>query len=301
MHNVIYANEASFKNFEHLEVNVNPQQKSVWLYFNARPRPCFTLKLFEELACFQEILKRHNGRLSCYGRPVDVEYSVIASRHSAFNYGGDLDFFIECLKKKDREALSYYARLAIDGMYINHAGRDLDLTTISLIQGDALGGGFEAALSSHVLIAESNAGMGLPEVLFNMFPGMGAYNLLSQRLTPVKAERMIMSGVRSSAEEMYEEGVVDILADKNGGEEAVDHFISANRHHQNTFRAVNRIRRKVCPLDYRQLLEIGDIWVDAALNLGEREVRIMQRLIHGQTRMAQKGVNTLPIATAGNS
>jgi len=49
----------------------------------------------------------------------------------------------------------------------------LPLTTISLAQGDALGGGFEAALSCSVIIAERRARFGFPEVMFNLFPGMG--------------------------------------------------------------------------------------------------------------------------------
>ena len=36
--------------------------------------------------------------------------------------------------------------------------------------------------------------MGLPEVLFDLFPGMGAYSFLVRRLGPAQAERMILSG-----------------------------------------------------------------------------------------------------------
>ena len=44
------------------------------------------------------------------------------------------------------------------------------LTKIVLVQGDALGGGFECALASDVIVAEESAQMGLPEILFNLFP-----------------------------------------------------------------------------------------------------------------------------------
>ena len=57
-------------------------------------------------------------------------------------------------------------------MYGNSAAFHTPLITIALVQGDALGGGFECALSFDVLIAERSAKMGLPEVLFNLFPGM---------------------------------------------------------------------------------------------------------------------------------
>jgi DSF synthase len=45
--------------------------------------------------------------------------------------------------------------------------------TASLVQGRALGSGFECALASDVIVAETGARMGFPEVLFNLFPGMG--------------------------------------------------------------------------------------------------------------------------------
>ncbi|HKK15321.1 MAG TPA: crotonase/enoyl-CoA hydratase family protein [Gammaproteobacteria bacterium] len=286
MNNVLYANEISFKNFEHLEVEVVPQQKSVWLYFNPQPRSCFTLTLLRELDRFQSILKQQEGRLVCDGEFIDIEFNIIASSQPVFNFGGDLDHFVECIENQDREALKNYARLCIDAVYYNHIGRELDLTTISLVKGDALGGGFEAALSSNVIIAEKNAEFGLPEVLFNLFPGMGAYNLLSQRLTPVMAEKLILSGKRYSATEMYEMGVIDILADSGEGEAAVNNYIRSYRNRFSSLRSINRVRRIVNPVNYQQLNEIGDIWVDAALNLSDKDQRIMSRLVRSQQRFA---------------
>lgn len=293
-----YQNESLFQNFQQLDIEVNAEQKSVWLYFNSFPRPCFTPTLFEELARFQSILKHHDGRLSCAGEYIDIEYSIITSRHPVFSLGGDLNYFIECVHKRDRNALAKYARLAIDGMYFNFIGRDLGITTISMIHGDALGGGFEAALSSHVLVAEKRANFGLPEVLFNMFPGMGAYNLLSHRLNPAMAERLILSGQRYSAEQMFEMGLIDILAGNGSSEQAVDQFIKSHKRHKNTRQALGKIKSMLNPLDYQQLLEIGDIWVDSALSLGEREIRIMQRLIHGQTKLLEDSRHQPLLASA---
>ena len=55
------------------------------------------------------------------------------------------------------DALRRYAKACIDAVYYHHVGREVGLTTISLVHGNALGGGFEAALSSHVVIAERSA------------------------------------------------------------------------------------------------------------------------------------------------
>ena len=57
---------------------------------------------------------------------------------------------------RDRDELLRYGRACIDVLYRNYVGHDLPLTTISLVQGECLGGGFEAALSSDVIVAEIN-------------------------------------------------------------------------------------------------------------------------------------------------
>jgi DSF synthase len=152
MSTIRYSSEISFQNFKHLEVQVDPEQRSVWLYLNSQPRACFTVALLDELKKFQSILKHNEGKLSYQGQLVDIEFSVFTSRHPVFSFGGDLELFISCIENNDRETLRDYARLCIDGLYANHIGRDLDITTISLIHGNALGGGFECALSGHVLM-----------------------------------------------------------------------------------------------------------------------------------------------------
>lgn len=299
MNNILYTNEITLKNFKQLAVKIIPHQKTVWLNFNPKPRSCFTLKLLKELDRFQSILRHYKGKLPVDGQLVDIEFNVIGSHHPVFNYGGDLDYFFNCIKNRNKDGLETYARYAIDAVYYNHVGREFDITTISLIHGDALGGGFEAALSSHVLVAERRAELGLPEVLFNLFPGMGAYNLLSQRLSPAMAERLILSGRRYSAEELYKLGVIDILVDDGEGETAVNKFIHANRNRKNSFRSIIKVRRIINPIDHQQLLDIGKIWVDAALNLSEKDLRMMQRLVHNQERFtAQDNQGSLAKVTA---
>ena len=60
--------------------------------------------------------------------------------------------------------------------------------------------------------------MGLPEILFNLFPGMGAYSLLARRLGMKKAEEMILSGKIFEARELHEMGVVDMIVPSGEGE-----------------------------------------------------------------------------------
>jgi len=294
MSNLHYANEVAFKNFQHLEVRVVAEQKAVWLYFDSQPRSCFTLTLLQELDDFQSILKNRNGKLPHEGKLIDIEYCVITSRHPVFSFGGDLAHFIKCIENKDREALRIYAKCCIDAVYFNNIGRELDLTTISLIHGNALGGGFEAALSSNVLIAERQAELGFPEVLFNLFPGMGAYNLLAQRVNTSMVEKIILSGRLYSAEELYDLGIIDVLVEEGEGEAAVNSFIRSNRNRQNSLRAIRKVHDCVDPLNYQQLIDIGDIWVETAMGLSEKEIRVMSRLVNSQINFSNNKTSVVP-------
>ena len=108
-------------------------------------------------------------------------------------------------------------RLSIEVMYSIYSNMDVPLVTISLIRGNALGAGFEGALSCDYIVAEKNVQLGFPEVIFNMFPGMGAYSFLARRLDPARVERMILNGRIYSAEELYDMGLIDLVSEDGHG------------------------------------------------------------------------------------
>ncbi len=173
----------------------------------------------------------------------------------------------------------------------NHSdGYGQGLTTVALVQGQALGGGFESALSAHVIVAERSARLGLPEVLFNLFPGMGAYNFLSRRLTPAAAERMILSGKVHTAEELYELGLVDVLAEDGQGIATVRQHIRELDRHYASRRAMRHVCNAVNPVTRDELIRVTDIWVEAALSLREDDLRRMRRLAAAQNRVRPKQV-----------
>ncbi len=298
MSTVCIANEVKINNFQHLKIRVVPENNTAWLYFDPEPRACFTLKLLQELSEYRSILKQENGKLPHENQLVDIEYNVLTSHHSVFSFGGDLEFFINCIESGDRDALRTYAQLCIDAVYFDHTGGGFDITAISLANGNALGGGFEAVLSCPVVIAERNAQMGLPEVLFNLFPGMGAYNFLSYRLNSAMAEKMILSGRLYSSEELFDMGVVDVLAENGEGESAVNSYIRACQKRKNTMDSVKKVRQLVSPINYQQLLDIGDIWVDAAFKIAGKDLRTMNRLVRSQRKHsarehdAQEGIDS---------
>jgi DSF synthase len=174
---------------------------------------------------------------------------------------------------------------------------DVPIVTMSLIRGNALGAGFEGALSCDYIVSERNVQLGFPEVLFNMFPGMGAYSFLARRLDPARIERMILNGRIYSAEELYEMGLVDVMAEDGHGVEEVEQFIKKLDKSKNTRRAVLKIRNRVHPVTFEEMLDIGEIWVDSAMALAPKEIKVMQRLVRSQDRMARSLSTTKEAST----
>ena len=156
--------------------------------------------------------------------------------------------------------------------------------TIALVQGDALGGGFEAALSCHTIVAEEGVNMGLPEVLFDLFPGMGAYSFLCKRIAPHQAEKLMLEGNVYSSDELFKMGLVDVLVPKGEGVKAVDEVIRSNRRIPHARAAMHRVRTMSQPVTLEEMMSITEVWVDTALQLGEKSLRTMERLVRAQYR-----------------
>lgn len=255
-----------------------------WGYMNAEPRPCFTGTLLREIVDWFGDVARRIDDPEC----VDVNYVVVASGHpGVYNLGGDLNLFRQLIEERDREHLYKYAQACIRPLFLNalHLNRP-NLKTITLVQGDALGGGFECALSGNVLIAERGTKMGFPEILFNLFPGMGAMTLLGRKVGYSKAEKIILSGKLYTAEEMYELGAVDVLVEQGGGEQAVYEFIRKEARQRNGALALRAARELSQPIAHDELMRIAEIWVDAALRLESKDLRMMERLVARQTGKA---------------
>ncbi len=247
-----------------------------WCFMKGKPRPCFTPTMLSELTHYANHLAVQADR--------EVRYMVQASSvPGIFNYGGDLNLFRQLILAKDREGLLSYARSCINAIYGGVIHFTREITSIALVEGDALGGGFECALACDVIIAEKSARLGLPEILFNLFPGMGAYSFLSRRIGSSKAQRLIEGGVIYTAQELYDVGVVDYLAEEGQGKTAVYDYIRKENKFRNGLMAIREVKKYLDPVSYEELIHITGIWVDAALRLTDRDLRMMDRLVSRQT------------------
>ena len=273
--------------FNELEVCFDDHERVFWKWMKSQTRPSYTMGMLSDIRRAMNVIK---GLFRDYdGRGEQpVNYVVFASRMpGSFNLGGDLPLFVDLIRAGDAEGLRAYAHACIELQYWRATKMGLPYLSISLVQGDALGGGFEATLADDVIIAERRAKFGLPEIMFNLFPGMGAYSFLSRRLDQARAERMILSGRIYSAEEMYEMGLVDELVEDGTGEDALYDFIEQNRRSFKTRLAVYDARRRTQPVSREELIAITDTWVDTAINLDRADLRRMERLANAQDRRSR--------------
>jgi DSF synthase len=271
--------------YEQLEPRFDVEYGTYWAQLNMRPNPSFNPKLLIEVRQFIDGIVNSQGKFAKGGQLHDINYVILSSKvPGVFSLGGDLALFRNAILHKDREQLLNYGRLCVDDLLPWHRNFDLPITTISLVQGDALGGGFEGALASSVLIAEESARMGFPEILFNLFPGMGAYSFLSRKVGRRITDELITSGNTYTARQLFDMGVVDVITPDATGEAAVYSYIRKHAKNANGRRGFEQVRRDFDPLTREELWRIVEIWVDTAMRIDERDLRMMERLVRAQSR-----------------
>lgn len=247
-------------------------------------RGCFGMPLIKEMGALAERLRGFHAAQLAAGAPVPSYFVSASGIPGTYNLGGDLAHFAENIRKGDRETIGVYGHSCIDAIYENSRSFNLPLVTIALIEGDALGGGLECALSYDVIVAERSAKVGFPEALFNLFPGMGAYTFLSRRIGRAAAERLISSGKTYSAEEAFRDGVIDVLAEDGEGVAEVERYVRRTSKRMNMQQAVFNARRRVEQITESELRDVVDIWADAAMRLAPNDLRMMDRLAVAQRR-----------------
>ncbi|WP_323123476.1 crotonase/enoyl-CoA hydratase family protein [Burkholderia alba] len=248
----------------------------MWMMLRAQPRPCFNLELVHDILALAHAARASGQRIDFW-----ITGSLIPA---IFNVGGDLDFFVATIRSGDRHALMAYARACVDCVHAASRGFDTGAISIALVEGSALGGGFEAALAHHFMLARSDVKMGFPEIAFNLFPGMGGYSLVARKSGMRLAEDLICVGESHTAEWYARQGLVDHLFETGDGYLATRTFIDTLRPKLNGIRAMVRARQRVLRLTRAELMEITEDWVESAFTLEEKDLEYMERLVALQNR-----------------
>ncbi|MGY6231085.1 crotonase/enoyl-CoA hydratase family protein [Enterobacter asburiae] len=262
--------------FTQLSGYYEAERHTVWMMLRAQPRPCFNHALIEEIMNFSWLVRQSGFAVDFW-----VTGSLVPEM---YNTGGDLQFFVECIQNGRREALRAYARACVDCVHAASRGFDTGAITLAMVEGSALGGGFEAALAHHFVLAQRDARLGFPEIAFNLFPGMGGYSLVARRAGMKLAEELIYKGESHTAEWYEQHGLVDVLFEPGQSYVSTRTFIDTLRPKLNGVRAMLRARTRVLQLPRSELMDITEDWVDAAFCLEPKDIAYMERLVTLQNR-----------------
>ena len=143
------------------------------------------------------------GALEELDRDDDVRAIVVTGNERAFAAGADIGEMAEASP--------------IDMLLTNRIGqwdriRRITMPVIAAVNGWALGGGCELAMTLDLIVAGEGARFGQPEINIGVIPGAGGTQRLSRAIGKGRAMRMILTGEPITAREAFDAGLVAQLA-----------------------------------------------------------------------------------------
>jgi DSF synthase len=265
-----------------LRVELDPGLATVWCFQQHRNRPNFTLPLLKDIRAVQRLITDFHRDYPAEARRLAKFLIWGSDLHGIFNLGGDLSYFVHLAEQADVPRLRAYAMSCIDVCFANYSGLHADVIVGALVAGDALGGGFESALSCDFIVAESAARFGLPEILYGLFPGMGAYSFLSRRLGQAKAEAIILDGRLHEASEVNQLGLVEVIGAPSSGRAEMERHLSKLSRRFDAVLSIYKAKRRSFPVSYQEMIDIVEDWVSATMRLSAKDLRKMKKLAVAQ-------------------
>lgn len=129
--------------------------------------------------------------------------ALVVGSKDHFAAGADVDEFVNYTPEQVRKSPLMFACNKLE---------QLPMPTIAAIEGYALGGGLELALSCDFRIAGTSAQMGFPEINLGIFPGAGGTVRLPKLIGPSRAKEMILMGKNVDAAQALSFGLVNDVA-----------------------------------------------------------------------------------------
>lgn len=141
------------------------------------------------------------------GRPEFRGIILTGAGEKSFVAGADIKEFIGLDSEGGK-------RLAEEGQEVFFLIERCHVPVIAAVNGFALGGGCELAMSCHLRIATPNARFGQPEVNLGLIPGYGGTQRLIQYIGKGKAMEMLLTGDMMGVEEAWQKGLVNQVVEK---------------------------------------------------------------------------------------
>lgn len=150
-------------------------------------------------ALSREIVDGINARITEIESRKDIRVLMLYSRGN-FAAGADIKNMVD-LSPDEASKFSF--------VHVMNRIRKLDIPTVAAIEGYALGGGLELALTCDLRIAARSAKLGFPEINLGIMPGAGGTIVSPRLIGEARAKELILTGRTLSAEEAERIGLVN--------------------------------------------------------------------------------------------
>ena len=143
------------------------------------------------------------------GKDDNVKVIILTGEgDKAFSAGADIEYMSKITPTESEE----YAKL---GQLVTATVENVKQPTIAAVNGFALGGGCELAMSCDIRIAANTAKMGQPEVTIGIPPGWGGTQRLMRIVGIAKAKEIVFTGKMIKADEAREIGLVNQVVESS--------------------------------------------------------------------------------------
>ncbi len=175
----------------------------------------------------------------------EIKVVILTGSGRAFMAGADIK---EYATQTDAEFMDFQKRGVKLYEGIEHSAKPY----IAMVDGYALGGGFEIACACDLIIASENSTFGLPEVHLGLVPGGGGTQRLIQKIGINRIKEMLYLGGSYSAETMYNWGIINYITSKENLEEKT--FEIAKKLTRRPSAAIGQLKRlanlSTSPIDF---------------------------------------------------
>jgi len=190
---------------EFKNILLNRQNRIAVLTFN-RPEVLNALS--------SEVLNELNDAIDYVKNDDDILIVIITGTQKSFVAGADISELKNITPKQARD-------FSVLGSKVFRKIELLEKPVIAAVNGYALGGGCELAMSCDIIIASERAKFGQPEVNLGVIPGFSGTQRLSRLIGPAKAKELIFTGKTIDAREAEKIGLVNkVVADNSLMDEA---------------------------------------------------------------------------------
>jgi enoyl-CoA hydratase len=203
-----------------------------------------------------------------YADPEGIVVIITGSGDRAFMAGADIKEFPQWIHLEKEEL----RKVTTANHEVFNMIDNMPKPTIAAINGLALGGGCELALSCDIRIAEEQAKLGLPEVKLGLFPGAGGTQRMTRLVGEAKAKELMYTGDPVTSEQALTIGLVNHVVPKGTGlEHAKD---MARKMAGLSLQALSRIKQAVNDGSDMDLLSGLELEIDLFLDVFKtRDVR----------------------------